>query len=89
MFLLLCCDLLLQGRDAVPRLRLSGCQALFGRSDDGLDIDQVPEGVRDAGQDPVFKLLTADGLGVGTDASVKVIERQLLAAVRAAVAILP
>ncbi|MCY0148545.1 hypothetical protein OEG84_13255 [Hoeflea sp. G2-23] len=89
MFLLLCNDLLFECRDAGPRLRLSGCQALFGGSYDGLDIDQIPEGIGDTGQHTVFKFLPADRLGIGADASVEAVEGQLLAAVCAAVAILP
>ncbi|WP_375590264.1 hypothetical protein ABWH89_05595 [Hoeflea alexandrii] len=82
-------NLLFKCGDAVAGLGLSGSHALFGGVNHGLDVDQVPEGVRDTGQHPVFKLLSADGLGVGTDVSVEVVEGQLLAAVRAAVAVLP
>ena len=67
---------------------LAGSHALFGGRYHGLDVDHVPERVRGAGQHPVFKLLPANGLGVGTDASVKVGERQLLATLRAAVTVL-
>lgn len=54
-------------------LCLSGSHALFGGSNYGLDIEQVPTSIRDTGQYPVFELLPADGLAVGADASVKVV----------------
>nr|WP_040449360.1 hypothetical protein [Hoeflea phototrophica] len=82
-------NLLFKRGDAVAGLCLSRSYAFLGGGNHGLDVDQVPERVRDTSQHPVFQLLPADGLGVGTDASVKVIERQLLASVRAAVAIFP